>query len=167
EAVGSTEGGCPQGFPHCCPVKSAQRKCPAPDERDRGGRPLVRGTASASGSAWPRRLREAIPSCNKGAGRRSHYTGRCFRVYLLHADREARGKRPAARDLRIQGVCERWGAYVLRDEPCRHVSSRRYVRGQDFKGHEARRSSGGAAEKVRVHHQSESSEADRPDDSAE
>src|SRR5262249_38057920 len=53
EAVGSTEGGCPQGFPHCCPVKSEQRNCPAPDERDRGGRPLVRGTASASGSAWP------------------------------------------------------------------------------------------------------------------
>ena len=36
-----------------------------------------------------------------------------------------------------------------------------------LKGNQARRLSGRAAEEVRVHHQSESSEADRPDDSAE
>ena len=38
---------------------------------------------------------------------------------------------------------------------------------QDSKRRQARRSSCGAAEEVRVHHQSESGEADRPDDSAE
>ena len=41
------------------------------------------------------------------------------------------------------------------------------VRGQDFKRRQARRFTGRAANKVRVHHQSESGEADRPDDSAE
>ena len=36
-----------------------------------------------------------------------------------------------------------------------------------LKGRQARRLAGGTAEKVRVHHQSESGQADRPDDSAE
>ena len=129
----------PQGFPHCCPVKSEQRKCPAPDERDRGGRPVVGGATSASGSAWPRRLREGIPSCNKGAGRRSHYTGRCFRLYSPHADCEARGKKPAAGDLRIQRVCGSWRPYVLCGEPFRHVPARCDLRGQNPQRYKASR----------------------------
>jgi len=42
-----------------------------------------------------------------------------------------------------------------------------FVCGQDFERHEARRPSRGAADEVRVHHQSEGGEADRSDDSAE
>ena len=45
--------------------------------------------------------------------------------------------------------------------------ARRHLCGQDPERRQARRSPGGAAEEVRVHHQSESGEADRPDDSAE
>ena len=47
------------------------------------------------------------------------------------------------------------------------IPPRRNIRGQDSEGRQARRSAGRAAEEVRVHHQSESGEADRPDDSAE
>jgi hypothetical protein len=39
------------------------------------------------------------------------------------------------------------------------------VCGQDFEREKARRSAGGAADEVRVHHQSQSGQADRPDDS--
>ena len=49
----------------------------------------------------------------------------------------------------------------------RLVSARRDLRGQDSERRQARRSARGAAEEVRVHHQSESRQADRPDDSAE
>ena len=49
----------------------------------------------------------------------------------------------------------------------RLVPARRYVCGQDSERRQARRSSGRAADEVRVHHQSESGQADRPDDSAE
>ena len=45
--------------------------------------------------------------------------------------------------------------------------SRRYLRGQDFERRQARRPASRAAEEVRVHHQSQSRQADRPDDSAE
>ena len=41
------------------------------------------------------------------------------------------------------------------------------LRGQNPERSKARRSAGGAAEEVRVHHQSQSREADRPDDSAQ
>ena len=41
------------------------------------------------------------------------------------------------------------------------------LRGQDSQRRKARRSARGAADEIRVHHQSESGEADRPDDSAE
>ena len=41
------------------------------------------------------------------------------------------------------------------------------LRGQNPQRRQARRSAGGAADEVRVRHQSEDGEADRPDDSAE
>ena len=44
--------------------------------------------------------------------------------------------------------------------------ARRYLCGQDSERRQARRSPGGAADKVRVHHQSEGCETDRPHDSA-
>ena len=59
------------------------------------------------------------------------------------------------------------GLMSLRREPYRLVPARRHVRGQDSQRRQARRSPGGAAEEVRVRDQSESGEADRPDDSAE
>ena len=40
------------------------------------------------------------------------------------------------------------------------------LRGQDPKGGQARRLTGGAADEVRIHHQSEGRETDRSDDSA-
>ena len=52
-------------------------------------------------------------------------------------------------------------------EHYRLVPARRHLCGQDSERRQARRSSSGAAEEVRVHHQSESRQADRPDDSAE
>ena len=42
-----------------------------------------------------------------------------------------------------------------------------YLRGQNLKGRQARRTAGRAADEVRVHHQSQSGKADRPNDSAE
>jgi hypothetical protein len=45
--------------------------------------------------------------------------------------------------------------------------ARRYVCGQDPEGQKARRPARGAAEEVRVCHQSESRETDRPDDFAQ
>ena len=59
------------------------------------------------------------------------------------------------------------GAYELRREHYRLVPARRYVCGQDSQRCQACRSAGGAADEVRVHHQSESGQADRPDNSAE
>ena len=59
------------------------------------------------------------------------------------------------------------GAYDLRGEHYRLVPARRYLCGQDFERRQAGRSAGGAAEEIRVRDQSESREADRPDDSAE
>src|SRR5262245_13684538 len=47
------------------------------------------------------------------------------------------------------------------------VSPRRHLCGQDFEGCQARRSSGGAADEVRVRNQLKNRKADRPDDSAE
>ena len=47
------------------------------------------------------------------------------------------------------------------------VPARRYLRGQNSERRQARRSSGRAADEVRVGDQSESGEADRSDDSAE
>ena len=49
----------------------------------------------------------------------------------------------------------------------RSVPARRHLRGQDSERRQARRSSRGAADEVRVGDQSQSSQADRPDDSAE
>ena len=47
------------------------------------------------------------------------------------------------------------------------LSARRYLRGQDPERSQARRSSCGAADEVRVRDQSENRETDRSDDSAE
>jgi hypothetical protein len=59
------------------------------------------------------------------------------------------------------------GLMSLRRDLYRLGPPRRYLRGQDFEGSQARRSSGGAAEEVRLHHQSQSRQADWPDDSAQ
>ena len=42
-----------------------------------------------------------------------------------------------------------------------------YLRGQNFKGRQARRTASRTADKVRVHHQPQSGKTDRPDNSAE
>ena len=52
-------------------------------------------------------------------------------------------------------------------EHYRLVPARRDLCGQDSERRQARRSSRGAADEVRVHHQPENRQADRPDDSAE
>ena len=81
------------------------------------------------------------------------------------ADLAVKSRLPAI--YHIARVCgSRW-AYVLRREHYRLGPARRYLCGQDPERRQARRSPGGAADEVRVHHQSESREADRPDDSAE
>ncbi len=49
----------------------------------------------------------------------------------------------------------------------RLVPARRHLRGQNPKRRQARRSADRAADEVRAGDQSENSEADRPDDSAE
>ena len=79
----------------------------------------------------------------------------------------ASGKEPTPGDIRKARLCGRRGPYVLRRELYRLGPARRHLRGQDIERSQARRSPGGAAEEVRVHHQSESGEADRPHDSAE
>ena len=60
----------------------------------------------------------------------------------------------------------RW-AHVLRGGPRGQLPARRYLRGQNPEGSQARRSAGGAADEVRAGDQSQDGEADRPDDSAE
>ncbi len=66
-----------------------------------------------------------------------------------------------------RAVCGSRGAYVLRRERYRLGPARRHLCGQNSQRCQARRSAGRAADEVRVHHQSESGEADRSDDSAE
>jgi putative tryptophan/tyrosine transport system substrate-binding protein len=62
---------------------------------------------------------------------------------------------------------EAGGAYDLRRERYRFVSARGYLCRQNSKRRPARRSPRRAAEEVRVHHQSQSSEANWPGDSTE
>ena len=79
----------------------------------------------------------------------------------------ARGKEPAPGHLRRKGTCGSWGACDVWREHFRFVAPRGDVCGQDFERREARRSSGTAANEVRIYYQSESRQADRPDDSAQ
>ena len=81
------------------------------------------------------------------------------------ADLAVKSRLPAI--YRQARICGSRGAYDLRRELYRLVPARRHVCGQDSERRQARRSSSGAADEVRVHHQSESRQADRPDDSAE
>ena len=76
-------------------------------------------------------------------------------------------KEPVTVDVRQERICRCWWAHVLRRGPRGQLPARRILRGQNPKGCQARRSASGAANEVRVRDQSESSEADRPDDSAE
>jgi len=59
------------------------------------------------------------------------------------------------------------GGLMFYGEPSRLGPARRHLRGQDPERPQARGSTRGAADEVRVHHQSESGETDWPDDSAE
>src|SRR5262249_32977139 len=59
-----------------------------------------------------------------------------------------------------------WWAHALRGGPRGPLPARRILRRQNPQGNETRRSSSGAADKVRVGYQSESRQADRRDDSA-
>ena len=81
------------------------------------------------------------------------------------ADLAVKSRLPAIYDQ--ARICGSRGAYELRREHYRLVPARRHLCGQDSERRQARRSARGAAEEVRVHHQSESRQADRPDDSAE
>ena len=78
-----------------------------------------------------------------------------------------RGKEPASSNIQRARICRRWRAYDLRREHHRLVPARCHLRGQDPQRRQASRSPRRAAEEVRVHHQSQSSEANRSDDSAE
>ena len=62
-------------------------------------------------------------------------------------------------------ICGRWRPDELRRQLPRLVPARRYVRGQNSERREARGTPGGAAEEIRVHHQSQSREADRVNNS--
>src|SRR5262249_4708345 len=59
------------------------------------------------------------------------------------------------------------GAYVLRRERQRLGPPRCYLCGQDIERSQARRSGGGTADQVRIHHQSQSRRADRRHDSTQ
>ena len=76
-------------------------------------------------------------------------------------------KAPAPGDARTAGAGRSRRPHVLRRELARLGSTRRNLRGQDPQRRQPRRPPSGAAKKVRVCHQSESSQADRPNDSAE
>src|SRR5215831_4408139 len=76
-------------------------------------------------------------------------------------------KRPAPGDLLESGVCRGRRSNDLQREHYRLVQARRHICGQDFKRRKARQPANRAAEKIRIHHQSQSGEADRLNDSAE
>ena len=59
------------------------------------------------------------------------------------------------------------GLMSLWSKHCRHIPPRCHLCGQDLERNQARRSPGGATDEVRVHHQSESREADRINDTPE
>ena len=76
-------------------------------------------------------------------------------------------KEPVTVDVQQQRICRcRW-AHVLRGGPRGQLPARRILRGQDPKGSQACRTARGAADEVRAGDQSQDSEADRRDDSAE
>ena len=81
------------------------------------------------------------------------------------ADLAVKSRLPAIYD--SARICGSRGAYELRRELYRLVPARRYLCGQDSERRQARRSACGTADEVRVDHQSEGREADRPDDPAE
>ena len=80
-------------------------------------------------------------------------------------DLAVKSRLPAIYDRRE--FVEDGGLMSYGDKLRRLVPPRRYVCGQDSERRQARRSARRAADKVRADHQSESREADRPDDSAE
>jgi len=101
---------------------------------------------------------------------RAAVKGRADAVLMMVAGGVASSQRTQIVDLAVKSrlpVMYSRGAYDLRREPCRFVPARRHVCGQDPKRQKARRPSCGAADEVRVHHQSDSGQADRFNDSAE
>ena len=82
-------------------------------------------------------------------------------------DCRTRGKEPAPSDIQQRGICRSGWAYELRDEPYRLVGACGSLCGQNSERQNTRRLTSGAADQVRVRDQSQSGEADRPDDSAE
>ena len=81
------------------------------------------------------------------------------------ADLAVKSRLPAIYDRRE--FVDDGGLMMLRDKFRRLVPPRRHLRGQDPERRQACRSPGGAANEVRAGHQSQSREADRPDDSAQ
>ena len=67
----------------------------------------------------------------------------------------------------VREYVEAGGTHELRREHQGLGSARHYVCGQDFERRQTRRITSGATDQVRVHRQSQSGEADRPDDPAE
>ena len=99
---------------------------------------------------------------------------RRLRRYLItagHAQLEAhcraRHQIPSAGDVRHQTICRGGWPDGLRPLDRRSLPARGRLRRQDLERRQAGRSAGRATDEVRVHRQSESSQADRPDDSAE
>src|SRR5262245_60230535 len=69
-------------------------------------------------------------------------------------------------DIPVPAICGRRGAYQLWREHLRLGPARSYVCGQAFKRQETRRLARRAADEIRVHHQSESRQANWLNDSA-
>ena len=115
----------------------------------------------------PKDIETAFRAASKGRADAVLVLGGRRRHFSANTDCRTRGKEPAPGDIPQSQIMWKPGAYDLRREHYRLGPARRYVCGQDSERRQARRSARGAADEVRVHHQSESGEADRPDDSAE
>ena len=115
----------------------------------------------------PADIETAFQAAAKGRADGSRFAGERRLQCSSKADCRACGQAPAAGDIHQAGICRRRRADDLRAEYQRSVSTRRDVCRQDFKRQETRRPAGRAADQVRVHRKSESSQANRPDDSAE
>src|SRR5258706_14016084 len=90
-----------------------------------------------------------------------------FGGYQSKANRGTGGKDSTAGDILSGLVCRKRRLDVLRSGPSRSLQARRRFYRKNSQGNQARRSPRRAAKEVRVHHQSESRQADRAEDSPE
>ncbi len=168
KTTGASEGDRSQALP-----RGRLRDFDRPGQRTNVKRDGTRRRGVRSEASIPRRtrvpriLRPHSEPQARGVLTQSSCCGGPRRHFSPNTDCRTRGKEPAPGDIRQARICGSRGAYDLRREHYRLGPARRYLRGQDSERRQARRSSRRAADEVRVHHQSESRQADRPDDSAE